>query len=332
MAGVAAEHAPGAGETAPGPMARVLGVPLIERNLLALLKAGVSEVAVLVAGSTAAAGPVRAWAQGRGRSLAEAAGTRLDVVEDPSGRGEAGALTLVPGSDRPILQVRADNLTSLDLAGLVDAHERAWADLTLAVHDQAFRLPYAVVQHDKGVVTGYQEAPLAAVPVASGVIVVGPRALAILAGRSSPRGIADLVRRAVEADLAVRAVTHARAWVNVNDARSLEQAVALVRADPDAFELCWPDPVPQTVLPGTGGTRVRIDDLDANGRPCRVEVPQEPGPGAMAAVDDLGGVMAARVRAWLADLTKAGPPGRHSSQIDGQTAPVPLPHPLGDAT
>ncbi len=332
MAGVTAEHAPGAGQAAPGPMARVLGVPLIERNLLALLKAGVSEVAVLVAGSTTAAGPVRAWAQGRGQSLAEAAGTRLEVVEQPEGRGEVGALTLVPGSDRPLLQVRADNLTSLDLAGLVDAHERAWADLTLAVHDQAFRLPYAVVQHDKGVVTGYQEAPLAAVPVASGVIVVGPRALAILAGRSSPRGIADLVRRAVEAELAVRAVTHAKAWVNVNDAGSLDQAAALVRADPDAFELCWPDPVPQTVLPGTGGTRVQIDDLDADGRPCRVEVPQEPGPGAMAAVDDLGGAVAARVRAWLAAAPKAGPPGRHSSPIDGQTEPVPFPHSLGDAS
>jgi len=324
MTGTAAEHTHRAEGTMSGPMACVLGVPLIERNLMALLKAGISEVAVMVAGSRLGPGPVRAWAEGRGLSLVEAAGGRLEVLEEPAGRGDAGALTLLAGADRPLLYVYADNLTALDVAGLVDAHERAWADLTLAVHDQVFRLPYGVVQHDQGVVTGYQEEPLAATPVASGVAVVGPRA--ILAARSSQARIADLVWRAVKTGLAVRAVAHRQAWINVNDPGSLAQAVALVRADPETFELCWPEPVPQTVIPGTGGTRLRIDDLDAYGRPCRVEIPKEPGPGATEAIDALGGAAAARVRAWLADPGEVHRQGRHGGEIH-QSAPSVAPAP-----
>jgi NDP-sugar pyrophosphorylase family protein len=314
-------------------MARVLGAPLVERNLLALLKAGVSDVAVLVTGSGEGAGSVRDWAEGRGRLLAQAHGGRLNVVVVlPEAWGSARALTAVARSDRPLLQVYADNLTSLDLAGLIDAHERGWADLTLAIHDQAFRLPYGVVLNDQGVVTSYQDDPVAAVPVASGVAVVGPRALALLGRRSSPSGMADLVARAIDAGLTVRTLEHGPAWVHVNDAHALELAEALVAADPDAFELCWPEPVPLTVIPGEGDTRVRIDDLGADGRPCRVQVPQEPGPGATAAIDALGGEAAARVRAWLVDLASADHSSRQGAEDDQLTASVAVPHPPRDAS
>ena len=300
MAGGATQRVPRPGDPPPGPMARVLGVPLLERNLLALLRAGVRDVRVLVTGSGAGAGAVRAWAEGRGRLLAQAHGARLDVVVVlPEAWGSARALTAAAREGRPVLQVCADNLTSLDLAGLVAAHERAWADLTLAVHDQAFRLPYGVVKNDGGVVTSYVDDPVAAVSVASGVAVVGPRALALLGKRSSPSGMADLVTRAVDAGLTVRTVEHSTAWVQVDDGHALELAEAVVRADPDAFELCWPEPVPLTVVPGEGDTRVRIDDLGADGRPCRVQVPQEPGPGATRAIEALGAEASARVHAWL---------------------------------
>lgn len=299
MASGADDDARPARETLPKPMICVLGAPLVERNLLALLRAGVREVAVVVAASGDAAPLVTQWASGRGRALAGATGGRLEVVVEPAPMGNAGGLTLVGGSGRTLLLVFANTLTSLDLSGLAEAHVRAWADLTLAVHSEELRLPYGIVEHKDGVVTGYRDKPVLGVPVASGVAVVGPRALATLARGTAPTEIADLVQRAVDAGLAVRAVPDQAARVDVDDTQALERAVALVRADPDAFELCWTDPVPRTTIPGTGGIRLQIDDVDPGGRPCRVELPVELGLDALEALDALGAGAATRVRAWL---------------------------------
>jgi NDP-sugar pyrophosphorylase family protein len=238
MAGGAGERMRRSGEDVPKPMVTVLGIPLVEWNVLALQRAGITDVAIVVAASGAAADQVRAWAGSRGQVMAEASGGRLAVVVEPSPMGNAGALTLAvakEGTRRTAVLVFADNLTALDLGGLVSVHRARAADLTLAVHEESFRLPYGVVDHDEGVVTGYREKPLTGVQVGSGIAVVGPRALAMLADLERPVGIVDLVRGAVAAGLDVRAEPHASAWVDVNDAESRQRAEALVRADAAAF-------------------------------------------------------------------------------------------------
>jgi NDP-sugar pyrophosphorylase family protein len=300
MAGGTGERMRRSGESVPKPMVTVLGCPLVERNLFALLRAGVTEVVVVVSATGVAAELVTEWANGRGRLLAGAVGGRLDVVVESSPMGNAGALTLVGPPGSTLVLVFADNLTSLDLAGLVSAHVVASVDLTLAVHDETFRLPYGVVEQDDGVVTGYREKPSLPVTVGSGIAVVGPRALAALAGGSLPAGMVDLVQGVVDAGLAVRAIAHHAVWVDVNDAETRKRAEALVRADPDAFELCWPDSVVRTVLRGSSEVRVRIDDVDAAGRPCRIELPEKPGVDALDAIDALEARADARVHAWLA--------------------------------
>ena len=136
-----------------------------------------------------------------------------------------------------LLLVFADNLTSLDLSELATAHAGTSADLTLAVHDETFVLPYGVVEQVDGVVTGYREKPGVPVTVGSGIAVVGPAAVGAISAGTMPAGVIDLVLRSVEAGLLVLAYPHRSAWVDVNDAASRERAEVLVRADPDAFEL-----------------------------------------------------------------------------------------------
>jgi hypothetical protein len=282
-------------------MARVLGAPLVERSLLALLKARISEVTLLVTGSAKGGGPLHDWARGRGQLLAQAAGGRVRLVSLPDGLADSPALTDVAGSDGLVVQVRADNLSALDLGVPLEAHERTWADLTLAIHDQAFRLPYGVVQQDDGRVTGYLDDAVAAVPVASGIAVLGRRALALVGAGASLTDPADLVARGVERGLSVRTLAHKAAWIHADDTHALEMATRLVRADPAAFELFWQSPVPLTAIPGSGDPSVRFDDIDPSGRPCRVEVPEKQGPGTSDVVAQLSPGAAARARAWLAE-------------------------------
>ena len=235
MAGGAGERMRRSGEDVPKPMVAVLGIPLVEWNVTALLRAGITDVALVVAASGDAADQVTAWAVSRGSFLAGASGGRVVVVVEPVPMGNAGALTLAAPVDGTAVLVFADNLTALDLGKLVSVQHARAADLTLAVHEESFRLPYGVVDHHEGVVTGYREKPSTGVQVGSGIAVVGPRALAVLADLERPVGIVDLVRGAVAAGLAVRAEPHSAPWVDVNDAESRQRAEALVQATPAAF-------------------------------------------------------------------------------------------------
>jgi len=236
MAGGTGERMSRSGEVVPKPMVPVLGVPLVERNLAALLRAGVLRVVVVV-GAGPAADLVQAWATGRGAGLAAAAEGSLSVLVEPQRMGNAGALALVSPDDPgdAMLLVFADNLTSLDLGAVVERHGESGADLTLAVHTEAFRLPYGVVDRTDDRVTGYREKPSVPVEVGSGVAVVGPRAVAAMRATEPPHGVTDLVRAALDAGLDVRAMPHDAAWVDVNDASCRDRAEALVRADPAAF-------------------------------------------------------------------------------------------------
>ncbi len=237
MAGGAGERMRRSGEPVPKPMVQVAGRPLVEHNLLALLKAGVRDVAVVVGASGEAAELVSAWAAVAGRDLVAGVGGRLELVVEATPLGNAGALTLVRRECATLLLVFADNLTSLDLAELATAHAETSADLTLAVHDETFVLPYGVVDQVSGVVVGYREKPGVPVTVGSGIAVVGPAAAAALSAGAMPAGVIDLVHRSVESGLLVRSYPHRAAWIDVNDAASRDRAEALVRADPDAFEL-----------------------------------------------------------------------------------------------
>jgi NDP-sugar pyrophosphorylase family protein len=216
-------------------MVPVGGVPLVEHNLVALLRAGIRRV-VAVVGSGTGADLVGAWAGTRGLELAKAAGGQLDLLIEPSAMGNAGALALVVrGPDDLLVLVFADNLTSLDLGALVDAHGESGADLTLAVHTETFPLPYGIVDQVDGRVTGYREKPQMPVEVGSGIAVVGARAIDAMQARPGPHGVIDLVLASLAAGLDVRAVQHTAAWIDVNDAQSRDRADALVRSDPAAF-------------------------------------------------------------------------------------------------
>lgn len=295
MAGGLGERMRRSGQKVPKPMVPVLGAPLIERNLLALLRAGIRETAVVVAADGPVAAGVTAWARRRGSVLAEAGGGRLRLIVEPQPMGNAGAMTLLRPGGAHVLLVFADNLTALDLRSLADEHLAGQADLTLAVHEETFRIPYGVAEVAGGRIKNYHEKPDLTFLIGSGVAIAGPGAVAAFESRRPPAGVTDLVRVAVDAHLVVLPKPHRAAWIDVNDVEAQARATEMVLADPEAFERCWPTATPETVVPGSGLVLVRIDDIDAAGRPCRLLVPTSVNLGSLPR----GLPAAARVRAWV---------------------------------
>lgn len=232
MAGGAGRRMSDSGIGEPKPLVRVAGRPLLEWNLRALARAGVTRIHVVVRDDDVGA-RIADWVEATRSAVSDGADVR--VTREPRPMGNIGGVRLAwPDAARAGLVVFADNITDLPLRDLLDHHDTAANDITVAVHREPFRIPYGVVDVADGLVTAYTEKPTIQVPVGSGTLALGPRSTALMDG---PVGVVDLVTTALADGLRVGAWAHGRRWVDVNDAARIAAARDVVQAAPDAFGL-----------------------------------------------------------------------------------------------
>lgn len=229
VAGGAGTRMQRSGSDLPKPLVRVGGVPLVELNLRALVRQGATDLYVAVA----AGAPDVARHLESCRPWIERSGAELSlIVEDPP-LGSIGAAASVPGVPE-LLVVNADNVTSLDLAGMVAAHRAAAAAMTLAVHDEPFLMPFGEITVDGDRVTDYVEKPTYRICISSAVTVLGPPAVALVEPGEDV-GLPVLARRVLDAGIVLSAHHHEADWADVNDLGVLERAERVVAAHPDLF-------------------------------------------------------------------------------------------------
>jgi NDP-mannose synthase len=237
MAGGHGERMRSSGWTVPKPLVPVRGVPLLERNLYPLLRAGFEEIVVSVPADLPAVGE---FAVSRGAQLALAAGARIRLLEEPRPLGNIGCAGLLRGRAAALLVVYADNLTSLDLRAILAHHRETEAALTLATHVESFRTPYGELTVSDGRIVEYREKPERKVLVSSAVSVLGPTAVAA-AAEGAPIGLSDLSTDLMRRGELVAEFRHGPPWVDVNDAEAVGAAESLVADHLLEFER-WIDP------------------------------------------------------------------------------------------
>jgi NDP-sugar pyrophosphorylase family protein len=210
----------------------VHGVPLLERNLLALLSSGFRDLVVAVPNHTP---EIARFVGTRGEALAVSFGARLRVFEEIQPLGNIGAAAEVGTGDADLVVVYADNLTALDLNALLRYHHQTNAALTSAVHSEPFQIPYGEVQVENGMIVAYNEKPERRIQVSSGVFVLGAAAIAQL-----PRGrrteVAWLANRLLAGGCRVAAFQHEAPWIDVNDSAAIARAEQLISRHKKAFE------------------------------------------------------------------------------------------------
>jgi NDP-mannose synthase len=220
MAGGRGERLRASGTSVPKPLVPVLGIPLLERNLLTLLAAGFRDITFAVPSHTPEIG---AFAESRCRMLAESYGAQLAVLEERVPLGNIGAAREVNAGSADLLVIYADNLTALDLTHLVAHHHSAAAALTSAVHLEPFRIPYGEVQVESGSIVAYLEKPERRV---------------LPAGQRTE--VSWLVNRLLAERLPVAAYHHEAPWIDINDSTAIARAEELVVRYPERFDVRAP--------------------------------------------------------------------------------------------
>jgi NDP-sugar pyrophosphorylase family protein len=202
----------------------VLGVPLIECNLRALLWFGFKQLYVAVSAQESA---LAAWIDEHGRPLAESQSATLEVLVENEQRGTIGAVASLPREIEDVLIVNVDNLTSLDLADLARYHREGKAAATIATHDQPFPIPFGMLELSGQRVVAYREKPKLSVCISSGTYVLNRRAIDRVPG-DRPFDVPALIDALLQADDPVVAYAHNQHWIDVNDEAALAHARRLV--------------------------------------------------------------------------------------------------------
>jgi NDP-mannose synthase len=236
MAGGRGERLRASGTPVPKPLLPILGVPLLERNLLALLASGFRDIAVAVPSHTP---EIEAFVESRCRRLADSYAARLTVLVERAPLGNIGAAREASTGNADLLVIYADNLTTLDLNDLVTYHQSANAALTSAVHLEPFRVPYGEVQVENGAIIAYREKPERRVLVSSGVFVLSPAARSLLPPGERTE-VAWLVNRLLAERLPVAAYHHEAPWIDINDTGAIARAEQLVATHPERFDVRAP--------------------------------------------------------------------------------------------
>jgi dTDP-glucose pyrophosphorylase len=153
-------------EELPKPMLPVGDRPLMERTIERLRQAGIKRVQV----STHYMKEKITEYFGDGQDF----GVDLNYVTEDEPLGTAGALSLLAEPDEPLLVINGDILTRLDFGAMLDFHRQHEADLTLAVRQYEFKVPYGVVETDGVNVVGISEKPCLQNFVNAGIYLLNP--------------------------------------------------------------------------------------------------------------------------------------------------------------
>lgn len=259
MAGGRGERMRASGVAVPKPLVSVAGATMLERNLGALVRDGWRDVVVAVPASEPSIG---ALVSTRGRDLLAAAGGRVVVFEETVPMGNMGAAAVLAGEADEVLVVYADNLTTLDLAAVVEHHRDEAAAYTLAAHTHTYRLPFGELMLDGDEVVDYREKPTWQSVVASAVSVLSPVALDAvrrMTGEGQAVGMVDLYHELRRTGAFVLAHRHEDPWVDVNDLPSVRIGEEMVGRNPDRCERWWTAGV-RTVAAVVPASTVAIDD------------------------------------------------------------------------
>jgi len=202
-------------EELPKPMLPVGDTPLIERVVEQLRSAGIRRVNV----TTHYRSKAITDHFGDGSRF----GVEMHYVEEKHPLGTAGAISLLEITNEPLLVINGDVLTQVNFRAMLDFHHDNGADMTVAVRQHEFQIPYGVVETDGVGIIGISEKPMVRSLINAGIYLLSPATCQqIPNGR--PSDIPDLITRLVAEGRPVVSCPIHEYWLDIGQHADLQQA------------------------------------------------------------------------------------------------------------
>jgi dTDP-glucose pyrophosphorylase len=150
-------------------------------------------------------------------------GVDVRYLAEPHALGTAGSLSLLETSDRPILVINGDVLTSLDVRAMFTFHREQCASLTVAARPYRFEVPYGVLRCEGSAIKGITEKPGYHFFVNAGVYLLEPDALDLVPGQRAS-DMTELLERLLTLGRRVASFPLVEYWMDVGRPGDYEQA------------------------------------------------------------------------------------------------------------
>ena len=151
-------------------------------------------------------------------------GANIRYLRESMRMGTAGALSLLPPPEFPILVSNADLLTKINYTQLLEQHLVTQAIATMAVREHEFRIPFGVVHANDGRIAALEEKPVQHVVVNAGVYVLSPSAVANVPPNTF-FDMPELFAKLIEQGAAVHSHHVHDYWLDIGRHEDLQQAL-----------------------------------------------------------------------------------------------------------
>jgi len=202
----------------PKPMIDIGGVPLLERQVRAIVASGLKRIFI----STNYLGHIIESHFGDGADL----GAEISYLREGKKLGTAGALSLLPKTQPgPLLVLNGDILTRSDFGKLFAYHSETHGFITVAAVAHQVVIPFGVLRLEGDRAVGLEEKPSQTFLCNAGIYVLEADALSLVP-RESRIDMTDIISAAIDAGETVSVFPIHEYWTDVGNPADLERAMA----------------------------------------------------------------------------------------------------------
>lgn len=154
-------------------------------------------------------------------------GVEMNYVEENHPLGTAGALSLLDENEKdgPFLVINGDILTGLDFRAMLEFHREQKAEMTVALKEHQFQVPYGVVHADGVNVTKISEKPIVRHFINAGIYLINPSVHRLIPSNTH-FDMPDLIQKLISENKRIVGFPIHEYWIDIGHVEHYEQAQA----------------------------------------------------------------------------------------------------------
>jgi len=200
----------------PKPMVEICGMPLLERQIRRLVKAGIKRAYISV--NYLSHIIEEHFKDGHDFGL------EIYYLREQQKLGTSGALSLLPENpEGPIIVMNGDILTTSDFDSFYSFHITNGAKITVAAIDHRVHIPYGVIQAEGPIVKGLVEKPSQRFLCNAGIYALSPEAIGLLP-EGEHSNMTDLIDICFKKNWSVAVFPVHEYWNDIGTPDDLEKA------------------------------------------------------------------------------------------------------------